>query len=70
MGRPLLDFSRSTEDVLAITGPSGSGKSILAGWIVERLQKPLDKKMYETLSSTIGMLEELKPLASFARVHF
>jgi ABC-type multidrug transport system fused ATPase/permease subunit len=54
MGRPLLDFSRSTEDVLAITGPSGSGKSILAGWIVERLQKPLDKKMYETLSVTIG----------------
>jgi ABC-type multidrug transport system fused ATPase/permease subunit len=57
MGRPLLDFSRGTEDVLAITGPSGSGKSILAGWIVERLQKPLDKKMYETLSVTIGMLE-------------
>ena len=54
IGRPLLDFSRGTEDVLAITGPSGSGKSILAGWIVERLQKPLDKKIYETLSVTIG----------------
>jgi len=70
MGRPLLDFSRSTEDVLAITGPSGSGKSILAGWIVERLQKPLDKKMYETLSSTIGTLEAFKPLASIASVYF
>ena len=55
MGRHLLDFSRGTDDVLAITGPSGSGKTVLAGWVVERLQKPLNKKMYETLSVTIGM---------------
>lgn len=54
IGRPLLDFSRSTDDVFAITGSSGSGKSILAGWILERLQKPLDKKIYATLSITMG----------------
>jgi ABC-type glutathione transport system ATPase component len=54
MGRPLLDFSRGTDDVFAITGPSGSGKSILAGWILERLQRPLDKKIHATLSLIIG----------------
>lgn len=54
MGRPLLDFSRGNDDVLAITGPSGAGKSLLAGWIVERLQRPLDKERYETLSIAIG----------------
>lgn len=53
--RPLLDFSRSSDHVLNITGPSGSGKSVLSGWIVERLQRPLGKKTHETLYLTIGM---------------
>ena len=54
--RQLLDFSRSNDDVLAVVGPTGCGKSVLAGWIVERLQRPLGRKTYETLSYTIGML--------------
>lgn len=56
--RSLLDFSRGTDKVLAITGPSGSGKSFLWGWTVERLQRRLGKKTHETLSITIGMWEK------------
>ncbi|KAL6718409.1 hypothetical protein ACLMJK_004498 [Lecanora helva] len=47
--RHLLDFSRSGNDVLALVGPKGSGKTYLARWIIERLQRPLSKKIYETL---------------------
>lgn len=50
----LLAFTRSRDDVLAIQGPAGCGKSVLAGWIVERLQRPLGKKTHDTLSCTIG----------------
>ncbi len=52
--RHLLDFSRSTEDILSIIGPAGCGKSVLSRWIVERLQRPIGKKTYETLFFTIG----------------
>ena len=52
--RPLLDFSRGHDDVLAITAASGCGKSFLAGWIIERLQRPLGKKTHSTLSVSIG----------------
>ena len=50
----LLGFTRSRDDVWAIQGPAGCGKSVLAGWIVERLQRPLGKKTHDTLSCTIG----------------
>jgi tetratricopeptide (TPR) repeat protein len=53
--RPLLDFTRGEDDVLAITGPSGCGKSMLSGWIMERLQRPIGKKTYQTLSLSVGM---------------
>jgi hypothetical protein len=53
--RSLLDFTKSTDDILAVTGPSGSGKSILSGWILERLQRPIGGKMYEVYSIKIGM---------------
>ena len=55
----LLDFARSKDDVLAINGPSGCGKSTLAGWIVERLQRPLGRKSYGTITYFIGMLSIL-----------
>jgi hypothetical protein len=51
--RYLLDFSRGKDNVLAVTGPAGCGKSVLFGWIVERLQSPLGRKTYETISYSI-----------------
>ncbi|KAL9620471.1 MAG: hypothetical protein Q9160_005056 [Pyrenula sp. 1 TL-2023] len=45
----LLEFLRSSEQTLAITGQSGSGKTVLAGWIEERLQRPLARRSYETI---------------------
>ena len=50
----LLAFSRSKNDVLAIHGSAGCGKSVLSNWIVERLQRPLGRKVYVTLSCPIG----------------
>ncbi|THW36752.1 hypothetical protein D6C90_00605 [Aureobasidium pullulans] len=47
--RHLLEFTRSDQDILAITGPPGSGKSVLSSWIQERLQRPLDRKTHSTV---------------------
>jgi hypothetical protein len=47
--RHLLAFTRSNDEVLAITAPAGCGKTILSSWIQERLQRPLDHKTYSTL---------------------
>ncbi|KAL9615079.1 MAG: hypothetical protein Q9167_000502 [Letrouitia subvulpina] len=49
----LLGFSRSKYETLSIHGPAGCGKSVLSSWIVERLQRPIGKKTYETLSCTV-----------------
>lgn len=57
--RYLLDFSRGQDDVLAITAPSGCGKTVLSGYIVERLQRPLARKNFQTLSYNIGMSESV-----------
>ncbi|KAL8713127.1 MAG: hypothetical protein Q9220_002648 [cf. Caloplaca sp. 1 TL-2023] len=48
-----LAFSRSREDTLLLQGPAGCGKSILASWIVERLQRPLGKQVYDTIQCSI-----------------
>ncbi|KAL9111836.1 MAG: hypothetical protein Q9187_007863, partial [Circinaria calcarea] len=62
---PLLDFLRSEDKILAITGPVGSGKTVLSGWIKQRLQRPLGRKSYETLSYTFeaDIPSETMPLA-------
>lgn len=52
--RPLLDFSRGEEDVMVINGPAGCGKTFLSGWILERLQWPLGRKTYSTISYSVG----------------
>ncbi|KAK7928661.1 hypothetical protein PG985_005659 [Apiospora marii] len=48
----LTDFLESGEDLLAITGSPGCGKSVLSAWLRERLQKPIhvgrDKLKFET----------------------
>ena len=43
--RHLLDFSRSDNDILTLAGPEGCGKTYLSRWIIERLQRPLSKKI-------------------------
>ena len=50
----LLDFLRSNDSTFTITGAFGCGKSTLAGWMKERLQRPLGRHSYETLSYTFG----------------
>lgn len=52
--RHLIDFFRGKDDILAVDGPAGSGKSVLSGWIEERLQRPLARISYETLAYTFG----------------
>ncbi|KAH8592205.1 hypothetical protein B0O99DRAFT_518287 [Bisporella sp. PMI_857] len=47
--RHLVAFTRSSDEVLAITAPAGCGKTILSSWIQERLQRPIDRKAYSTL---------------------
>ncbi|KAK4230350.1 hypothetical protein QBC38DRAFT_452274 [Podospora fimiseda] len=47
---PLVDFFRGNEKALTVTGDTGSGKTVLAGWIKERLQRPLDHRQYATLT--------------------
>ncbi|KAL8948011.1 MAG: hypothetical protein Q9222_005762 [Ikaeria aurantiellina] len=49
----LLAFSRSREDTLLLQGSAGCGKSTLASWIVERLQRPIGKKVYDTVQCSI-----------------
>lgn len=49
---PLVDFLRSDDKALTITGESGTGKTVLGGWIKERLQRPLDHTQWSTLVYT------------------
>jgi hypothetical protein len=46
----LIEFLRSGEKAFTITGAGGSGKTVLAGWIRDRLQRPLDHSQYCTIS--------------------
>ncbi|KAM7185889.1 hypothetical protein V8F33_012155 [Rhypophila sp. PSN 637] len=46
----LTEFFRSNDKALTITGDSGCGKTVLAGWVKERLQRPLDHVQYSTLT--------------------
>ncbi|KAK0641655.1 hypothetical protein B0T16DRAFT_380569 [Cercophora newfieldiana] len=49
---PLIEFFRGNDKALTITGESGTGKTVLAGWIKERLQRPLDHTQFSTLLYT------------------
>lgn len=76
---PLVEFFRSDDRVLTITGESGTGKTVLAGWIKERLQRPLDHTQYSTLLHTfrkswdqltsfvLNPLTKLQPLSLLAK---
>jgi tetratricopeptide (TPR) repeat protein len=50
----LASFLQSGEQVLSVTGPAGSGKTMLAEWVQERLSRPLDHQSYLTLDYTFA----------------
>ncbi|KAF2091004.1 hypothetical protein K490DRAFT_34171 [Saccharata proteae CBS 121410] len=52
--RPLVDFLRSKDNVLTIGAETGSGKSVLFGWILERLQKPVGRRIYQPIQGSIS----------------
>ena len=52
--RFLLDFFRGDDKILNFVGQPGCGKSVLSGWIEERLQRPMSRQNYETISYTFG----------------
>ncbi|KAH7329426.1 hypothetical protein B0I35DRAFT_474031 [Stachybotrys elegans] len=45
----LVQFLQSNEQVLKVTGEAGTGKTMLAEWVQERLTRPLDHKSYTVL---------------------
>ncbi|KAI9768306.1 MAG: hypothetical protein M1840_004914 [Geoglossum simile] len=50
----LSNFQRSKDDILFVSGGPGTGKSVLAGWILERLKRsPVRSKCQESISFTI-----------------
>lgn len=53
--RYLLDFLRGEQQTLAVSGTMGCGKSTIAGWVEERLQRPLGQKYYQTFSFAFGV---------------
>lgn len=63
--RDLIDFLESDKSVLSITADAAYGKSMLAAWVRERLERPIghirqERLNFETLWFTFG-----KPLPLF-----
>ncbi|EFQ34757.1 uncharacterized protein GLRG_09901 [Colletotrichum graminicola M1.001] len=54
LSRDLHDFLSSDKDIFTVTGGEGCGKSILATWMRERLERPINRTQYETLSYTFS----------------
>lgn len=48
----MIEFFQSEQKVLAVTGVSGTGKTVLGGWVRDRLQSPLDHEGYFVLTYT------------------
>lgn len=48
----LVDYLQSNEKILTVSGAPGSGKTVLADWIEERLQRPLNNTTYSVLLYT------------------
>ncbi|EFQ95319.1 hypothetical protein PTT_06770 [Pyrenophora teres f. teres 0-1] len=50
----MTKFFQSENRVFLVTGQSGAGKTTLAGSIVERLQRPMNRKQYDTLFCSLS----------------
>lgn len=47
---PLNSFFKGDEKCMFFEGESGSGKTTLANWVVDRLQRPVNRRSISTLS--------------------
>ena len=52
----LNHFFRNEDKVLVVEGKAGSGKTTLANWVVNRLQRPIGGRTVSTLSFFYGKL--------------
>ncbi|KAI8234225.1 hypothetical protein K4K54_008824 [Colletotrichum sp. SAR 10_86] len=61
----LHEFLGSQDDIFTITGNEGCGKSMLAAWVRQRLERPIHGTHFETISYTFSsdIPEESSPLA-------
>jgi Cdc6-like AAA superfamily ATPase len=50
----LSKFFQSENNFFLVTGEPGAGKTTLAGSIVERLQRPMNRKQYDTLFCSLS----------------
>jgi Cdc6-like AAA superfamily ATPase len=51
---PFINFICSGSKSLLVTAPAGGGKTTLAGSIVERLQRPINRKQYDILFCSLS----------------
>ncbi|WQF85619.1 Putative tetratricopeptide-like helical domain superfamily [Colletotrichum destructivum] len=65
LSHDLHDFLSSENDIFTVTGGEGCGKSMLAAWVRERLERPVHRTQYETLSYTFStdIPSEATPIA-------
>ncbi|KAK1988876.1 hypothetical protein LZ30DRAFT_812994 [Colletotrichum cereale] len=54
LSHDLHDFLGSDADIFTVTGGEGCGKSMLATWVKERLERPINHTQYETISYTFS----------------
>lgn len=52
----LTKFIKGSDEILLLNAGNGCGKTTLAAWITNRLQRPVARKSYSTLFCAIGML--------------
>lgn len=58
--RHLTDFTRSDNGALLVTGKPASGKTILAEWVVERLQSLSGRRASDVIAFIIGEFDNSK----------
>ncbi|KAF6815287.1 nacht domain protein [Colletotrichum sojae] len=65
MLRDLQNFLSSEDHIFTVTGNEGCGKSMLAAWVREKLELPINRAQFETISYTFSSEtpEEATPIA-------
>lgn len=60
----LTSFLKSTEKIMLVEGKTGTGKTTLANWAIDRLHRPIARKHVSTISFSYnyGVVSQSKPL--------